>query len=239
MNAVAELFRELFISGFMASLIHVFVNQFKGQVRHTGETAGKSMAQAAEKSHEEHRSELLNFLRNRLTGVDQLAAQNIEKYLEARRHAPYKPGSENIAVAVLVDLYMHLNESTEEQDRIEIFRTLGRGTQEQFDQAIDFLNNDVAWQWFLTLLNTLGEGSVWTKEQIKDLINWARKEENIKRVRQVRSRVAKRTAKTVHSLKKGMEDLGLGGEYVPPLQVIYREIRQVFRKVRGGLQKII
>jgi len=234
MNAIAELFRELFIGGFMAGLVHIFVNQFKGKARHTGEAIGASVAQAAEKSLEEHRSELFKFLRNRLSGVDPEAAERIEEFLKARRNlSEYSPRDENIAVSVLVDLYMHLNEPSEEQDRIEVFRTLGQGTREDFDHAIEFLNNDMAWQWFLKLRNTIRDGGAWTIQAIKKLVIWATNEKNIGYVLEARNKIAEQTAKTLQTTRKKMEKIGLNNEYVPPLQFIFRKLRRTFESTQS------
>lgn len=143
---LGEIFKEVVIAGVIAGL----VDGFKVGARKEGEIVAEKIV----KKFEEHRAEMLAFLRG-LAASDKEASEKLferqrirslcqKKFYSEER---YKPGDEDLYVELLTKLYMALNEPSEKEIRVEVFKWLGHLSDEDFDLTIEFLKHDVFIQW--------------------------------------------------------------------------------------------
>lgn len=119
--------------------------------------ADKASEAVIKKITEEHRAELLSFIRHLGVQYDKESSENLLRRQRLRQTCspiPYNPtlryqhGSEDSYVNLLTKLYIALNDSDKERnDRIEIFKWLGRLNEQDFDATLEFLNHDAFIQW--------------------------------------------------------------------------------------------
>lgn len=137
---------DIVISAVVAGLLDFMRNGIK--------KGGEVATEKITKKLEEHRAEMLAFIRG-LAAEDKEAS---EKFFERQKirnqckkksysEEKYKPGDEDLYVELLTKLYIALNEPQEQEIRKEIFKWLGHLSDEDFDLTLEFLKHDVFIQW--------------------------------------------------------------------------------------------
>jgi len=164
-----EILREIVIAGAMAGIMDGLKNGLKD--------GGKKASERIIKKFEESRAELLAFIRS-LAAIDKKASetliqrQRVRQLCEKRSYPPYEqyqPGDEDRYVELLTKLYRVLDEPEEKEMRKEIFKWLGRLSDEDFDATLEFLHHDVFIQWLKKSWGWVKE--IWGKLYSTDLQN--------------------------------------------------------------------
>lgn len=158
-----EVAKEFTIAGFMAIIIEIVKGGLKDVLQ-----------KKIEKSFKESRGEFFAWLpslarENKKAFENLRRRQCIRQKPDGKRTYPpytlYGPGSEDLMVQLLTGLFIAMGEKNELESRKNIFIYLGMLSDEEFDQALEFLNHDVLTQWFNKL-------KLWVKEvgqEIKEL----------------------------------------------------------------------
>lgn len=105
---------------------------------------------------DEHRAEMLTFIRE-LAARDPLASETLlrrhrdrqeEKEISYLPEKRYLAGSEDMYVTLLTKLHTALGDSGgEKESRFEMFKWLGRVSDQEFDATLEFLHHDVVLQY--------------------------------------------------------------------------------------------
>ena len=147
----------------VATGVNVVMEKMKQK---TGEVVAEEVRK---KLTDEHRAELLSYLRG-LSVYSERASKNFlrrqaERQMQMPRsygnHEKYKPGDEDRYVTLLAKLYLALDDEHEKSARIQTFKWLGEMGDEEFDNALEMLHNDVILQYFKKALWIIQLG--WSK----------------------------------------------------------------------------
>lgn len=124
------------------------------------------------KSEAEYRDELFAFIGSTLMEEDREAAENLRRrhsmrqheekrtYKIGRRKPPYEPGDEDHFVITLGRLYKNIGNDANEKERglrLTVFKWLGHMDDKEFDEALEFLTNDMLQQRVVKFFRSLQE----------------------------------------------------------------------------------
>lgn len=108
------------------------------------DTAKEAVVARVKKTFEEIRNEVYEYIQVEVRGNDAAAADGLIQHLHRRK----KPLQEYRTWAVLMGLYKSLQEPKEETGRLEVFKRLGRMSDDEFDKAVNDLTHDPVKQFF-------------------------------------------------------------------------------------------
>ena len=161
--SLGEILKEVVIAGAVVGI----AEGLKDGAKKGAEEIGKKTTERIAKKFEEHRDELLTFLRG-------IKAENLLRRWRERQtcqkrsyddRKPYIAGDEAHFQEALTKLYTNLSEPNEKNVRRQIFRWLDKMPDEEFDTILEILRYDNTIQW-------LERSWGWVQEVGKDTFNF-------------------------------------------------------------------
>lgn len=144
--------------------------------------ADKVVGYVEQRIKDEHRVELFSFLEldlrtgsaaekraaERLLLLQQMKNRKAEK--PYKKGECYKAGDEDHFIHILTKLYVTLDAPEHHDARRELFKKLGNEDFEVIDNKIEFLNHDVAMQWFSRTLEWIQTESLKLNQKVNEFL---------------------------------------------------------------------